>query len=368
MSTLNAGETLQPFKPLRNNLIFDSSGNLVGIQNDRANGTDLRLNGGSAGTFSSLVVQAAGTLDLYNTADQTTNYERLRADWSGNVGRILTQAGGTGVVRGMSLASGTYAGTSGTTTALTVNPEFNQSGTAGYTALDINPTETATGSGTKLLQRWAVGGSVVGQMPSNGAFVSQGVLGVSYIGLAPNIGGGVDIALARDAADTLALRRSTNAQNFRVYNTYTDGSNYERGGLAWISNVIRWGSEAAGTGTVRNMEIMRGSTTHWSFNSSGNNFGAHLLASVDNSYDIGAGGANRPRNLYLANSASFGAYYGNASYFTVATLSAAGLVARARAFVNDSTVAAAGNFGAIVAGGGANIVPVFSDGTNWRIG
>jgi hypothetical protein len=61
MSTLNAGETLQPLKPLQNNLIFDSSGNMVGIQNDRANGTDLRLNGGSAGTFSSLVVQAAGT-------------------------------------------------------------------------------------------------------------------------------------------------------------------------------------------------------------------------------------------------------------------------------------------------------------------
>lgn len=39
-----------------------------------------------------------------------------------------------------------------------------------------------------------------------------------------------------------------------------------------------------------------------------------------------------------------------------------------RAFVNNSSVAATGNFGAIVAGGGANTVPVYSDGTNWRIG
>jgi hypothetical protein len=40
----------------------------------------------------------------------------------------------------------------------------------------------------------------------------------------------------------------------------------------------------------------------------------------------------------------------------------------ARSFVTDSTVAASGNFGAIVAGTGANPVPVYSDGTNWRIG
>jgi hypothetical protein len=39
-----------------------------------------------------------------------------------------------------------------------------------------------------------------------------------------------------------------------------------------------------------------------------------------------------------------------------------------RMFVTESTVAASGNFAAIVAGGGANAVPVFCDGTNWRIG
>ena len=39
-----------------------------------------------------------------------------------------------------------------------------------------------------------------------------------------------------------------------------------------------------------------------------------------------------------------------------------------RCFVTDSTVAASGNFGAIVAGTGTNVVPVYSDGANWRIG
>jgi hypothetical protein len=39
-----------------------------------------------------------------------------------------------------------------------------------------------------------------------------------------------------------------------------------------------------------------------------------------------------------------------------------------RAFINNGNLVAVGNFGAQVAGGGANYVPVFSDGANWCIG
>lgn len=54
---------------------------------------------------------------------------------------------------------------------------------------------------------------------------------------------------------------------------------------------------------------------------------------------------------------------------TVAALTAAATIgAGARHFVTDSTVAASGNFGAVVAGGGSNAVPVYCDGTSWRIG
>ena len=52
--------------------------------------------------------------------------------------------------------------------------------------------------------------------------------------------------------------------------------------------------------------------------------------------------------------------------YTVATLPAAGTVgAGTRAAVTDAN---ATTFNAVVAGGGANFVPVVSDGTNWRIG
>jgi hypothetical protein len=48
-----------------------------------------------------------------------------------------------------------------------------------------------------------------------------------------------------------------------------------------------------------------------------------------------------------------------------ATLTA---VAGARAFINNGNLVAAGNFGAQVIGGGSNVVPVWSNGTNWYIG
>ena len=63
---------------------------------------------------------------------------------------------------------------------------------------------------------------------------------------------------------------------------------------------------------------------------------------------------------------SYRANYFYSTPTTVATLaSAATAGSGARAFVNDAT---ATTFASIVAGGGANPVPIYSDGTNWRIG
>lgn len=69
------------------------------------------------------------------------------------------------------------------------------------------------------------------------------------------IGNGVDAILTADAADELALRNSTTAQAFHVYNTYTDASNYERLEFKWDTNVATIDSTAAGTGTARPFDI-----------------------------------------------------------------------------------------------------------------
>lgn len=43
-------------------------------------------------------------------------------------------------------------------------------------------------------------------------------------------------------------------------------------------------------------------------------------------------------------------------------------VAGARAFVSNGNLVATGNFGAQIGSGGSNVVPVWSDGTNWYVG
>lgn len=63
---------------------------------------------------------------------------------------------------------------------------------------------------------------------------------------------------------------------------------------------------------------------------------------------------------------NFVAQFSLGSVYTVATLPAAAIAGvGARAFVTDSSVT---TFGSVVAGGGATKIPVYCDGTNWRIG
>ncbi len=91
---------------------------------------------------------------------------------------------------------------------------------------------------------------------------SDGTVGIAStadFGWSSSVPNGIalDVKLARDAANILAQRNGTNAQTFRVYNTYTSGSNYERLGIQASSNAFFITPEAA-TGTVR--ELVAGAT------------------------------------------------------------------------------------------------------------
>jgi hypothetical protein len=136
------------------------------------------------------VLSSLASLINYNTADETTNYERVREYWSSNVFNIFSEAGGSGVGRDIKIIAGGSAlhvqaasgliarrdntafvgtgilavastgltGSGGIQQGLSITPNMNQSGTAGYTMLLVNPTESATGSGAKLLADFQVGG------------------------------------------------------------------------------------------------------------------------------------------------------------------------------------------------------------------
>lgn len=104
--------------------------------------------------------------------------------------------------------------------------------------------------------------------------------GASGIALAQSIGGGGGGAAAgattqlqqnnggvlagaplyAPSANIVEQRNGTTAQSFRIYNTYTDASNYERGVCDWVTvaNQFTCGAQNAGTGVAHNFGLVAG--------------------------------------------------------------------------------------------------------------
>jgi hypothetical protein len=119
-----------------------------------------------------------------------------------------------------------------------------------------------------------------------------------------------------------AIAAGTNPITARFYGTVDNPAsptNYERFNvdLATNANVVTLSTEAGGGGTVRDIRLVKGGNTFYTTETT-----------------------------------------------TVSGLPSAGIKGRYR-FVTDAT---ATTFASIVAGSGANNVPVYDDGTNWRIG
>jgi hypothetical protein len=164
---------------------------------------------------------------------------------------------------------------SGGASLLLLTPTWNTSITP--TALKVNVTDTASGSGSLLLDL-QVGAVTKFNVTKFGTLTTQssasfgGNISVSN-GSAIALGGGLDCNLYRDgAANILAQRNGTNAQTTRIYGTYTDASNYERGFLDWTSNTNQFtiGTAKGGTGTARRLNVQ--SAENIDFNVNGGSF------------------------------------------------------------------------------------------------
>jgi hypothetical protein len=166
-----------------------------------------------------------------------------------------------------------------------------------FTGFKLNVTDTASAAGTNLLDLQVGGASrfkVATNDPSAGgsagqpavivnglvdikkyygsAFILNNASASNGIKIGQNTNGFLDISssgdngvgfylknglarLTTDATNIFAQRNGTNAQTYRLYNTYTDASNYERGFFQWSSNVLEIGTEGAGTGSEKPVRI-----------------------------------------------------------------------------------------------------------------
>jgi hypothetical protein len=148
-----------------------------------------------------------------------------------------------------------------------VNPTVQQSGSAGYTAFLVNPTETSAGSGTRLLTDLQVGGSskfkvdVVGAVTATGPVTSQGTAlantanknqangyaGLDSSGKVPTSALNVT-GTASDANEPISTAASTASSGYRATVTAGTTGRYRRGDKSWAT----LDKTAAGLGSVDN--------------------------------------------------------------------------------------------------------------------
>jgi hypothetical protein len=271
--------------------IFGMSANVP----NRGTVPDVYLERDAANTFSQRNGTNAQTFRLYNTYTDASNYERLALTWDSNVAKIQPEAAGTGTLRNLQIGpSVNLVGGTVTTSkpVLDVSQTWNDAAVT-FTGIKANITDTASAAASNLLDlqlngasKFKVSKSGIITLSSNAVIAYQTFLGklisfdpsglsivasisnnigllidsrdgrgVGFIGGSASGGGNPDTVLTRDDADTLAQRRTTNAQTFRLYNTYTNSSNYERLALKWDSNVFKITTEALGTGTLRGLNI-----------------------------------------------------------------------------------------------------------------
>jgi hypothetical protein len=256
------------------------------------------------------------------------------------------------------------SGTLTTSAPVTISQTWNDAAVE-FTAFKVNAVSTASASASLLLDLQVGGVSYVkigrnglisvADSVGSGGFVfrpgntgsggignlSGGGYGV-WAGAASAIGfstgaalvGSIQTALYTDGAGQLALRNGAAAQTFRVYNTYTDASNYSRLKIGW--DAVTYAAftiegQQLGTGGGRSLAFIGGGNVlglgmapsgnfNWVINS------GHFLAGTDNTYDIGASGANRPRNVYVGTGVEAGVSFTAGSRLGLASVSGNAIV------------------------------------------
>lgn len=264
---------------------------------------DLQVGGVPMFTVSNIgtaSIAAAGSFLNYNTVDQITNFERNKQSWVSNVFTITNESGGTGVNRDVSLigngssivtigglsssiavtisrgatsydlvrlTSTGFTKSSGVQYGLRIDPVINQSATGGYTAILVNPTETAVGSGAQNLMDLQVGSVSKFRVTNAGALITASTMTVGgtitvsgqvvATGFRPT-GGLFSLGMFSPATNTLAFSTNTTLQMsigpsgtmFIADNTSVPATNPVGGGFLYVESGALKYRGSSGTVTV----------------------------------------------------------------------------------------------------------------------
>jgi hypothetical protein len=229
-------------------VLYNASGALAGISTLTFDGTTLTTAGRFVNSYTSLASSPAKafTGSWFTGGSATTTKPHLLIEPAGTTSTAWS-TGGTGF--GVNAASG-FAGN-------LLDLQTNGTSQFRYSESALRFTIKNTGA-TPVCQFTAFGSSSCQLSVSSAFQIDSGAnaltltttAGLFLNGIYANIGSGSqdDARIYRDAADTLAQRRTTNAQTFRCYGTFTDASNYVRASLSSSSTAVTLAAETAGTG------------------------------------------------------------------------------------------------------------------------
>jgi hypothetical protein len=268
-------------------------------------------------------------LNIYGTRTDASNYERLTLAYdtvNTSYFKVDAQAAGTGTRRGLAFwVNG--AGRWGIDQVNVLKPFVDNAYDIGSTALRarsgyfgtglVTPSMTLAGNAlsnvigtpsTSLMTAGTVSGTgaplctdgtgnltitTVGCPPGTGTIGGSGA--TPQMAYWTNTNGLGAAPLNVTAANTLEQYNGTNVQTFNAYGTRTDGSNYERVGLAYIAGdgYFELQTQQAGTGSQRGFCFGVNNSCKWAVDTT-----TAFKPFNDNTRDIGTS-ALRVRDFYL---------------------------------------------------------------------
>jgi hypothetical protein len=308
-------------------------------------GQFLRSNGAAAlPTWQTVALGSGDVVGPASSVDSTL------ALFDGVTGKLLKAAQGVDAATAASLNLGSI--TDATARALTISQTWNNAGLAGkLLILDATSTNSTAAS---TLQEWRTSGANRGKLYRDGEFrLLNGSVGSPTFSFEAQTGtgmyytgAGLSLAFAVFGTQILTLSDSLGTGVVTSTGVFVGGNGTVTSPTYAVGSRGGMYSTAVGEVALATTGVGR----------------ARVDADGISPFTTGVGTLGTAARQW--NGAFFSGPVKLAGY-TVATLPAGSV--GMRAYVTDSNAAITAGIGAVVAGGGANVVPVFYDGANWRI-
>ncbi len=277
------------------NLTANNAGDYAAaIRNTSTTGYGLYLESDNSTTNPVLDVNTSGGTVNFRVYGGTTGGVAIGSVSNPGLGNLNVRGsitGGSGISANttmLTLSGGSITG-SGTTSFQTLTGTWNTSGVVDG-AVRIAITETASGANSSLF-------SIYGGASATTNYVTvakAGLVGISNSTPDSLLTIGPGTIAFGAAASRRVVVNGAGQTDFFVQNT-SNSVIFRLTAENGVADAI------IGTASNHPFGIITNNATIWSFATAG-----HFLASTDNTYDIGASGATRPRSLFLGSNATIG--------------------------------------------------------------